>query len=119
MSENYQRADRNIYRRGAGDFRVVLTRNGRNVYGGRFPTIEQARERRTELEREQAPAKPWGYTGKIPQRHSIQQKRAARRADGLCIICGDDAPAPGLASCRGCLDVRNFKRRELRKEKTR
>jgi hypothetical protein len=110
---DYLLADRNIHQH-ARRFRVLLTRRPKNIYGGRFDTLEEARQVRDELERLHAPSRP----GKPASGHrrTVKLLRAERQAAGQCVSCGECPPAPGLSSCRECLDILNFKRSEKRKE---
>lgn len=104
--------DRNI-KFTVGKYRVLLTRRPKNVYGGRFGTIEEARIVRDSLEK----IHPHGQKGvkKVFVRRTVKALRMERRANRMCQACGSEAPDSGLVTCRQCLDFSSAKRRANRR----
>lgn len=112
----YVLVERNIHRI-CGKYRVLITRRPQNLYGGRHPTLSEARRVRDELEKSVAARKPWGIVvRKVEVRKTTQSKRMERRAAGLCQECGDEPPKAGCVICQSCLTWSAAKRRNARLE---
>ena len=109
---DYQRIERNIQFI-AGSYRVLMTRRPKNVYGGRFATLEEARVRRDGLESLLAARRPWALAPRKAQRRTMADLRAERREAGVCQACGEEQPRPGVWTCDGCLAVAAAKRRAM------
>ena len=107
MSRAYTFIDRNIYLI-RGKFKVAVVRRPKTL-GGWFGSLKEAIKERDAIEA----ATKKKRNGPIPggYRRDMQALRAERRAAGMCLRCGDEAPVPGLVTCRSCLDTHNLKRR--------
>lgn len=109
---SHKTIERNIYAHGNG-FRVLLTRREYGVIqGGQFPSIDLARIQRDALEAQYAARTPWSNRERKPFKSMAQrmaEKRAARRALGVCVECGSGSPEPGHAYCPDCLQFRRLK----------
>ena len=115
-ARGYVLVERNIHLT-CGKYRVLITRRPKNIYGGRFSDLSEARRVRDELEQTVKPSKPWGIRGRIVEtRRTQQQLRAERLSDGMCQVCGYEPPKPGRKACKGCCDFQNQKRMLARRE---
>lgn len=111
----YTLVDRNIHFI-SNKYRVLITRRPKNLYGGRFSEISDARRKRDELENTIPKHKPWGKTLRRKIRRTQQDFRMERRGAGLCQSCGDEPPKRGCVTCQGCMDAMHAKRKLLRPE---
>ena len=105
----YVLVERNIHLTG-GKYRVLITRRPKNLYGGRFLKLSEARCVRDALEKTVAPRKPWDSTPRKTVRRTQQMLRMERRAAGVCQSCGDEPPKAGCVTCQGCMDAMHAKR---------
>lgn len=102
---------RNIYSI-EGRYKVMVTRRPKAIFGGRFNTIAEAVSARDAIESSTPKRRP-GAARKA-NRRTVRLLREERKAAGLCMSCGDEAPAAGLLSCRACLDIARDSRRTAR-----
>jgi hypothetical protein len=100
----------------AGKYRVMLTRRPKNIYGGRFTDLNQARRVRDQLEASHNKGTTAHRAPRTTPYRTVQFVRQERRQAGLCMYCGECAPRPGQVGCDGCYTTYAFKRREARRE---
>lgn len=99
--------ERNIIKTGSR-YRVLVTRRPTNIFGGFYDTLEDAREARDRIEKENPPARPGrAPTGKTSL--TSTQRRHLLFLQGLCQLCGECPPKPGRRSCADCLHIAAFK----------
>lgn len=95
-----------------GRYRVQVTRRPRALDGGRFDTLEEARQKRDQLEAEYRAHRPWGVAPRKEVRRTHKDLRRERLAAGLCQLCGIEPHRLGKKSCACCIQICTTKRRE-------
>ena len=111
----YVLVDRNIHLC-AGKYRVLITRRPKNIYGGRFRLLADAKRARDVLEAQYRRLTPWENTPRVKVRRTQTTLRMERRAAGLCQSCGTEPPKAGCVTCQGCMDAMHAKRNLRRDE---
>lgn len=114
-TQTYKLVDRNIHLC-SGKYRVLITRRPKNIYGGRFIKLDDAKRARDVLEAQYNRKTPWENTPRKAVRRTQQMLRMERRAAGLCQSCGTEPPKKDCVTCQGCMDAMHAKRNGRREQ---
>ncbi len=108
--------ERNIYFYGR-QYRVEITRRRSSLkhYAKSFPTLEEARAHRDEIEAQYPPSKsgnPPGDCGTVALGATEYQRRRTKRLReaGICPDCSGENPEK-KSRCRACMQVQTIKRK--------